>query len=94
MQGPDPLLERVPHGGLLGGGHDDRVVAERQQSEDAVLLGAATQLVEGGSLERHVGMVGEVGVRLAAPQPEQLLEPVDVVGDRLPGRASPARDRS
>ena len=31
-------------------------------------------------------MVGQVGVRLAAPEPEQALEPVDVVGDRGPVR--------
>ena len=88
-----PLLQRVARGGLLGGGHDDGVVAEGEQSEHPVLLGAAPQLVERGALERHLGVVGEVGVRLAAPQPEQLLEPVDLVGDRGPVRASPAAGR-
>ena len=53
VQRPEPLLERVPAGGLLGRRHDDRVVAEREQPEDAVLLGSPAQLVERGPLERR-----------------------------------------
>ena len=94
VQRPDALLQRVPGGGLLGGGHDDGVVAERQQTEDAVLLGAAPQLVERRAFERDLGMVGQVGVGVTGPQGEQLLERVDVVGDRRRGRASRARGRS
>ena len=81
VQGPDTFLQRIPGRGLLGGGDDHRVVAEREQAEHAVLLRVHAELPERRSLEGHLGLVGEVGVRLAGPEREQLLEPVHLRGD-------------
>ncbi len=91
VQRPDPLPERVPRRRLLGRRHDDRVVAEGEQAEDPGLLGVEPELVERRALEDDLGLVGEVGVRLAGPQPEQLLDPVDVPRDLRAGRPVGAR---
>ena len=91
VQRPDALAERVPRRRLLGGGHDDRVVAEGEQAQDPRLLGVEPELVERRALEDDLGLVGEVGVRVARPQREQLLDPVDALRDLRAGRPVGAR---
>ena len=94
VQRPDPLLQRVPRGGLLGRGHHDGVVAEGEQAEHPVLLGAAAQLVERGRA-RARPRGGRAGRRRPprSRAPSSSSSAVDVVGDRRRGPASPAPGR-
>ena len=69
------------------------MVPQGQQAEDPRLLRIEAQLPQRTALEDDLGLVGQVGVRLAGPQPEQPLEDVDVVRDRPRGSATRGRGR-
>ena len=94
--GPERLAQRVARDRGLGGRQHAGVVADREQAEEARLLGATPQLLERGPLGLHVRVVGQVGVRLPRPRRECGVEPVD--GPRRRPRASasrlPARSRT
>ncbi len=60
---------------------EDLQVLEDMEAEHAILLRVHAELPERRSLEGHLGLVGEVGIRLAGPEREQLLEPVHLRGD-------------
>ena len=67
---PTAFLERLPRDGRLGGRQDTRVLAEREQADQPGLLGDP-ELLERRAFREDVGVVAQVGVRLAASRPPE-----------------------
>ena len=91
MQRPAPLAQGVTRRGLLGQGQHRRVLTEREEPKREVVARRRAQPFEPGALGEDIGVVGEVGVRRAAPPPQRLLETFDLLLDLASTRPRPVR---
>ncbi len=86
---PDALPERVLCDQELGFADDSGVLADRHQGFDALLLGDQPQLIQACRLGAQAAILGDVGERGAAPEPERLFQhgggDARVEGSDLPG---------
>ena len=72
--GPRTLVEGTLGDRRLQLGHELGVASQLQLRVDEIRLGSGAQLLEPRRLEPGEGLVGEVGERRAAPQPERLAQ--------------------